>query len=278
MTTNIDKRLISLSRRYSDAILDIAKEKNELDNVFSDLKNVVTVYDYSDEMREFLAHPAISHKDKKELIQSVFEGKISTVTLNLLYTLVDKNKFNLIDTILFCYENSLNEAKNILKVDVISAVEIDNDLKENLKLKLNVTDDHHVVKHFNDEAWKSDGVQIGIAMNHQKGIWKIGLSHPAPGQSAVFIWSAPDGFNPKDAATKIRLKSSRDEKKKQTVYEVEIPCETIGLNPQTTESFRFNVLINDNDGYGREGWIQITEGIAGTRSSEPYPLLIFETE
>ncbi len=136
MTTNIDKRLISLSRRYSDAILDIAKEKNELDNVFSDLKNVVTVYDYSDEMREFLAHPAISHKDKKELIQSVFEGKISTVTLNLLYTLVDKNKFNLIDTILFCYENSLNEAKNILKVDVISAVEIDNDLKENLKLKL----------------------------------------------------------------------------------------------------------------------------------------------
>ena len=117
MTTNIDKRLISLSRRYSDAILDIAKEKNELDNVFSDLKNVVTVYDYSDEMREFLAHPAISHKDKKELIQSVFEGKISTVTLNLLYTLVDKNKFNLIDTILYCYENSLNEAKNILKSD-----------------------------------------------------------------------------------------------------------------------------------------------------------------
>ena len=144
---------------------------------------------------------------------------------------------------------------------------------ENLKLKLNVTDDHHGVKHFNDEAWKSDGVQIGIAMNHQKGIWKIGLSHPAPGQSAVFIWSAPDGFNPKDAATKIRLKSSRDEKKKQTVYEVEIPCETIGLNPQTTESFRFNVLINDNDGEIRESYIALAPGLGDRLDAGGYPVI-----
>ena len=56
--------------------------------------------------------------------------------MNFLFTLVDRNKFNLIDTILYCYENSLNDAKNILKVNVISAVEIDNDLKENLKSKL----------------------------------------------------------------------------------------------------------------------------------------------
>lgn len=136
MANNTDNKLITLAKRYSDAIMEIAKEKNELDNVFEDLKNVVSVYDYSKDMRNFLEHPAIAAKDKKELIQSIFEGKISNDTLNLLYTLLDKNKFYLIDTILYCYENSLNEAKNILKVDVISAIEIDEDLKENLKSKL----------------------------------------------------------------------------------------------------------------------------------------------
>lgn len=136
MANNIDNKLIAVSKRYSDAILEIAKEKNELDNVFEDLKNVVSVYDYSKEMRDFLEHPAIAVKDKKELVHSVFDGKISVDTMNLLYTLLDKNKFKLVDTILYCYENSLNEAKNILKVEVISAVEIDNDLKENLKSKL----------------------------------------------------------------------------------------------------------------------------------------------
>lgn len=136
MAKNIDNKLIAVSKRYSDAILQIAAEKNELDSVFEDLKNIADVYDYSKEMRDFLGHPAIAVKDKKDLVSSVFEGKISTDTLNLLYTLVDKNKFNLVDTILSCYENSLCEAKNILKVDVISAVEVDDDLKENLKIKL----------------------------------------------------------------------------------------------------------------------------------------------
>ena len=134
--TNIDNKLISVAKRYSDAILEVAKERNELDAVFEDLKNAVNVYDYSEDLRAFLSHPAIPAKDKKELVKSVFEGKVADITMNFLFTLVDRNKFNLIDTILYCYENSLNDAKNILKVNVISAVEIDNDLKENLKSKL----------------------------------------------------------------------------------------------------------------------------------------------
>lgn len=132
----IDNKLIAPAKRYSDAILEIAKEKNELDSVFEDLKNVSEIYNYSAEMKEFLNHPVIPLSEKKELVKSVFEGKITKDTLNLLFTLLDKNKFSLIDAICYCFENSLNEAKNILKVDVISAVEVDNDLKENLKTKL----------------------------------------------------------------------------------------------------------------------------------------------
>ena len=56
--------------------------------------------------------------------------------LNLVYILVERNKFSLIDTILYCFEKGLDEAKNILRVEVVSAVEVDEDLKENLKNKL----------------------------------------------------------------------------------------------------------------------------------------------
>ena len=63
-----------------------------------------------------------------------------------------------------------------------------------------------------------------------------------------------------------------------TVYQAEIPFESIGLSERIGKrGFQFNLLINDNDGFGREGWIQITDGIAGYRSSDPYPLLVFET-
>ena len=37
---------------------------------------------------------------------------------------------------MYCYEKGLDAAKNILRVEVVSAVEVDEDLRENLKTKL----------------------------------------------------------------------------------------------------------------------------------------------
>ncbi len=142
---------------------------------------------------------------------------------------------------------------------------------DKLKLRIDVTDDRHVVKDFNESAWKSDSVQFAIALNSQKTPWKIGLSHINAGKSAVFIWSAPDGFNAKNTAEKIHLRSSRNEKTKQTVYEAEIPFPAIGLNPQKADSFRFNLLVNDNDGEIRESYIAIAPDLGNRLNAENYP-------
>lgn len=136
MANNVDNKLISLAKRYADAIIEVAKSHDELDKVLDDLKAVSGVYDSSDDFRNFINHPVIPFAEKKDVIKSIFEGKISTEALNFLYVLLEKNKLSLINTIVYCYEEALDEAKNILKVNVISAVEVDDDLKENLKTKL----------------------------------------------------------------------------------------------------------------------------------------------
>lgn len=132
----VDNKLILAAKRYAEAILEIAKSKNELDKVFEDFSTVTNVYDENEEFRNFINHPAIPAADKKDAVKQIFEGKISEDTLNLLNILIEKNKYSLIDTIAYCYELLLDEVKNILKVDVISAVEMDDDLKESLKNKL----------------------------------------------------------------------------------------------------------------------------------------------
>ena len=136
MVNNIDNKLISLAKRYADAILQTAQEHNELDNVLSDLKAASDVYESSDDFKNFINHPAVSLKDKKETVKEIFEGKILNDSLNFLYILLEKNKFSLISTVVYCYEEAMDEAKNILKIGVVSAVEIDEDLKELLKNKL----------------------------------------------------------------------------------------------------------------------------------------------
>lgn len=132
----IDNKLIPLAKRYSDALIDVAQSKNELDDVYSDLQTVSEALNSVDELNSFLSHPVIPLYEKKDMVKSVFEGKIKEDTLNLLFILLEKNKINLINTILYCFEESMDEAKNILKVSVISAVEVDEDLKQKLKEKL----------------------------------------------------------------------------------------------------------------------------------------------
>ena len=124
----IDNKLIPLAQRYSDALIEVAKNRNELDIVYTDLKTVAESLESVKEMADFLSHPVIPLFEKKEMVKNVFEGKINNDVLNLLFILLEKNKINLIPAVLYCFEESLDKAKNILKVGVVSAVEIDEDL------------------------------------------------------------------------------------------------------------------------------------------------------
>lgn len=133
---NIDNKLIPLAKRYSDAIVQVAAGKGQLDVIYSDLRNISEALSEVKELTDFLSHPVIPLNEKKETAKSVFEGKVQQDSLNLIYILLEKNKINLLDTILYCFESSMDEAKNILKVGVVSAVEIDEDLKARLKEKL----------------------------------------------------------------------------------------------------------------------------------------------
>ena len=93
----------------------------------------------------------------------------------------------------------------------------------------------------------------------------------------LFLWDAPKEFLRQKPLKKWKLTAHRSGKR--TEYELRIPLASIGVSSRLLkEGIRFNALINDNDTFGREGWIQITNGIDGYRSSDFYPLLIFESE
>ena len=126
----IDNKLLPLAKRYSDAIIAVAKDRGEIDEVFTDLNTVSESLGMVTKMRDFLMHPVIPFSEKKDMIKSVFQGRIKASTLSFMFIL------NLLDTIKYCYEESMDEAKNIVKVDVVSAVEIDGDLKQSLKERL----------------------------------------------------------------------------------------------------------------------------------------------
>lgn len=138
-----------------------------------------------------------------------------------------------------------------------------------------VTDDVHHQPYAGGEAWKGDNIQLAMKLPGQNGMWEIGLSRLQDGSSQAFCWLAPAGFSAEKTATAIRLETSRDENTKRTVYRAALPFRAIGMTDATAHrGFRFNLIVNDNDGEMRESCIGIAPGIAEDKDPERYPTLV----
>lgn len=92
-----------------------------------------------------------------------------------------------------------------------------------------------------------------------KGLYLYGLSHTPKGDEA-WAWSTPG--SPRDqSASSIRF-AFRPLDKDLYVYEAAIPKALLSpLEFREGEEFGFSLLLNDNDGGGRRGWLELTPGI-----------------
>jgi len=82
----------AVAGRYAEALYEIALENKLVDKVEEELKAVVGVLEQSNQLKKVLFHPRITADQKKEVIASLFEGRISEVTMNFLAILVDRQR------------------------------------------------------------------------------------------------------------------------------------------------------------------------------------------
>lgn len=147
---------------------------------------------------------------------------------------------------------------------------------EALLLKVEVLDDRHEQPYSGEEVWKGDNIQFAFLLPGQNERWEIGLTRLKSGNSEVHVWQAPRRFDPVRTAAEITLETSRDENSHTTGYEARIPFKAIGLTDQAgRDGFRFNLLVNDNDGFGRESFIAIGPGIGESKDPSRYPVVKF---
>jgi len=139
----------------------------------------------------------------------------------------------------------------------------------NLNIRVDVTDDVHVKSKSAETSYMEDGLQLALAVPGQNGHWEFGFAELEDGSPGTHCWINPRGL----AAPKPGLAISRS---KQTIrYDIAIPLAGIGVSPERLkEGIQFNLLINDNDGEGRDGWMQIAPGIGEAKNPEQYPFIL----
>lgn len=126
-----------MGRRYAQALFEIANEKDKLDIIEEDLKAVSDVFEQEKDLQKILYHPQVTAGVKKEIINNIFEGKISDEVKNFLNLLIDKHREAYLDEVVSEFIKITNTARNIVDAEVISAIELDEGYKKEVAKVLN---------------------------------------------------------------------------------------------------------------------------------------------
>ncbi len=149
---------------------------------------------------------------------------------------------------------------------------------DNLYLRVTVSDDVFCQKETLEESWKGDGIQMAFqelglegdtAGNHTE--LDLALT---PDGTKVYRRAAQSGAAPGEIK-EVELKVDRDGLR--TVYNIKIPVKSVdlpALKPDTI--IGFSMLVNDNDGPVRKGYLHWGDGIGTGKNPLLFNWLMME--
>lgn len=125
------------SRRYAQAVFEIAREKNELEKWQPDLKRIAGLAQDSEAM-SLLENPKVPFDLKAKLAQEKL-GKVSPLALNLAYILILKGRLRSAPQIADEYQRLLDDHRGIRHAEVATAISLDETSKNKITQGLEAT-------------------------------------------------------------------------------------------------------------------------------------------
>ena len=127
---------IRIARRYAKALFDLADDSNQLDRVWDDLKSLSSITKESAELAHFLQDPLLSTERKTVIFSTMLKDKLDALTLKFVLFLVEKKRIGLLQHCCTAFDDLYYLNRGILKVAIISAMEMGTDQINSIKQKL----------------------------------------------------------------------------------------------------------------------------------------------
>jgi len=122
------------ARRYSQAVFEIAMERQELDRWQSDLRKIASLGEDA-ALVALLENPRLHFNDKARLLSEQL-GDINPLALNLVYLLVARGRLSMLGEIADEYQRLLDSYRGIEEAEVTTAIPLDDEDKLRLGERL----------------------------------------------------------------------------------------------------------------------------------------------
>ena len=111
-----------IAERYSQALFDLAKEKNILQETLQDVLFVRSLMEDHPELYRFLQLPDVSVERKKTAMAHIVEESVNRPMAGLLQLLIQKARISYLNEILDSYESLLRNERGQVQAWITSAV------------------------------------------------------------------------------------------------------------------------------------------------------------
>jgi F-type H+-transporting ATPase subunit delta len=121
---------------YARALFDFSVEKNIMHQITADFQNLEIFLDESTELTEYLNNPIVSQDAKREILSKTLQSQVNTETFKFLMVLVDRERINLLKSVITNYLELVYQTASIKTIEVITAFPFTNLQKNTLVQKL----------------------------------------------------------------------------------------------------------------------------------------------
>ena len=121
---------------YARALFDFSVEKNIMHQITADFQNLDIFLAETPELLEYLNNPIVNQKVKSEILTKTLKSQLNTETFKFLMVLVERDRINLLTTIIESYLELIYQTASIKMIEVSTASAFTNLQKDTLIQKL----------------------------------------------------------------------------------------------------------------------------------------------
>jgi F-type H+-transporting ATPase subunit delta len=153
-----------IASRYSKALFDLSKEKEQQDKVFSEIRAIADLLNKHGELKDFLVSPLIRVEDKETALKAALEkAGLSEESMNFLLLLARKDRFDIFDEIVESYQFQTDESHGVTRGQVRSAAVLSPSEREDVEKTVSKITGKRVILSYKEDPGLIGGVvaQVG---------------------------------------------------------------------------------------------------------------------
>ena len=125
-----------IAQAYAEALFQIAKVEDSVGEVEDELLELHRILKTNYELKGFLDDLTVTTEGKKKAVAELFEGKLSPMTLSIVYTAIERGRHRALPAMAETYASLASAYRGQVTAEVVTAVPIPEEMAEKLKAAL----------------------------------------------------------------------------------------------------------------------------------------------